>query len=426
MNPAPKCSVIIPCFNLGEYLDEAVDSVLSQTVQDFEIFIVNDGSTDPFTVNLLKDYVRPKTTVLSTPNQGLPTARNHGIRHSRGEYVCCLDADDKYDPRFLEACASVLDRDPDERIGFVTPGVHMFGPDFSSIWASSAYNPSRLVVENLMQSACMFRRKCWDLVGGYDLNLSGFQDWDFWLAIVESGYQWAPISDALIHYRHRPGSMISRSNQVRMSLQSKIHKKHESFIRRNLHDIMSEYDTKVLQLTAAEKDLQLTRMQLEEEMRTGAFWRTEHSKAASEVEQRGKAIQYFQEQNERREAQLSAFHRRFIRGRWQELKESSSVSRVALYGAGQFTRWLLEVLDNTTGPGIAAILDDNPEGKSVEGWNAGIFKPQTFDYSTVDAVVLSTDTHQVAMRQRLSQLGLDNSKIIDLYESLPTGPYPKS
>jgi len=86
----PKVSVIIPCYNQGQYLDEAVDSVLNQTFEDFEIIIVNDGSTDDFTNNLLVNYHKPKTKVISTQNQGLPSARNNGIKIASGEYICCL------------------------------------------------------------------------------------------------------------------------------------------------------------------------------------------------------------------------------------------------------------------------------------------------------------------------------------------------
>jgi glycosyltransferase involved in cell wall biosynthesis len=100
-NP-PKVSVIIPCFNQGEYVDQAVDSVLKQSFQDFEIVIVNDGSTDPFTISHLQNYSRQKTTVVHTDNQGLAAARNNGIRQAKSEYILPLDADDKIGATFLE------------------------------------------------------------------------------------------------------------------------------------------------------------------------------------------------------------------------------------------------------------------------------------------------------------------------------------
>src|SRR5436189_1310286 len=90
----PAVSVIIPCYNLGQYLDEAVESVLAQTYQDFEIVIVDDGSTDSTTRALLADYHRPGTRVIHAAHAGVSAARNLAIAHSTGAYLCALDADD--------------------------------------------------------------------------------------------------------------------------------------------------------------------------------------------------------------------------------------------------------------------------------------------------------------------------------------------
>ena len=89
----PKISVIIPCYNQGQYVDEAVQSVLAQTYDDFEIIIVNDGSTDEFTNTLLSGYNNQKIKVITTSNQGLSEARNSGIRASAGEHILPPDAD---------------------------------------------------------------------------------------------------------------------------------------------------------------------------------------------------------------------------------------------------------------------------------------------------------------------------------------------
>ena len=107
----PKVSVIIPCYNLGEYIDEAVESVINQTYQDLEIIIVNDGSTDELTNHLLSGYTRPKTRVLITPHQGVAAARNTGIKESQGEYILPLDADDKIGIGYVDEAVKILDSD---------------------------------------------------------------------------------------------------------------------------------------------------------------------------------------------------------------------------------------------------------------------------------------------------------------------------
>ena len=96
-----KVSVIIPCYNQGAYLNEAVESILAQSYRDFEIIVVNDGSTDEETNRLLSGYDRQQTRVLHTENQGLSSARNNGIREAQGEYILPLDADDRIDPTYL-------------------------------------------------------------------------------------------------------------------------------------------------------------------------------------------------------------------------------------------------------------------------------------------------------------------------------------
>ena len=106
MVDCPKVTVIIPCYNMGQYIDEAVDSVFAQTMQNFEIIIVDDGSTDQATTQLLSNYHRPNTRVLVTENQGLAAARNHAIRHANGEYLCALDSDDKLHPTYFEHATS--------------------------------------------------------------------------------------------------------------------------------------------------------------------------------------------------------------------------------------------------------------------------------------------------------------------------------
>ena len=85
VSDTPKVSVIVPCYNLGEYLDEAVNSVLGQTFQDFEIIVVDDGSTDEATNALLADYRRPRTRVLRAPHGGLGAARHLAIASAQGE-----------------------------------------------------------------------------------------------------------------------------------------------------------------------------------------------------------------------------------------------------------------------------------------------------------------------------------------------------
>src|SRR4051794_26269539 len=108
MHP-PRVSVVIPCHNLGQYLAEAVDSALAQTLVDLEVIVVDDGSTDEVSRDLLATFRRERTTVYRTEHRGLPAARNYGIARGTSEFVCALDADDRLRPTFLEQTIAELD-----------------------------------------------------------------------------------------------------------------------------------------------------------------------------------------------------------------------------------------------------------------------------------------------------------------------------
>ncbi|MCK4797279.1 MAG: glycosyltransferase family 2 protein [Spirochaetes bacterium] len=233
----PLVSVIIPCYNIGEYLDEAVDSILQQSFQDFEIIIVNDGSTDEYTNKLLSDYKKPKTIIFSTKNQGLPATRNYGIEHSNSKYICCLDADDKYAPEFLEKSVKVLEKDKNEFLGFVTTWVQTFG-DEEFIIETSNYDPARLGFQNVIHVASLFRKKCWKEVKGYKCNLSGYQDWDFWISIISKGYKWKCIQECLFYYRIRENSMIKGSDKKRLELIEQIIINNKDFYKKNVKEII--------------------------------------------------------------------------------------------------------------------------------------------------------------------------------------------
>ena len=249
----PKVSVVIPCYNLGQYLDEAVDSVLGQSFQDHEILVVNDGSTDPFTqARVEAQRQKPGVQVYTTDNQGLAATRNFGIERAAGNYICCLDADDRYHRQFLAACVPLLDQDQEQHLGFVTTMVKVFGEE-NAYWPCADFDPAALLVENNVHVASLFRKSCWQKVGGYDLALAGFQDWNFWIAIVAQGFRWARVKRPLFHYRVRSGSMLERSEQRRRSLKKSIVANHLDFFLTHAPEVFDLYEEKLQQQQAASR-----------------------------------------------------------------------------------------------------------------------------------------------------------------------------
>ena len=217
----PKVSVIIPCYNHGRFIDDAVDSILAQTFQDFEIIIVNDGSTDEYTVNKLKNYNKSKTVVHHTENRKLPAARNFGIRNSSGEFILTLDADDKFYPTFIEKAVAILNTKP--HVGIVSSYLEAFGI-FSLINSNfKSGGVENFLRENNSHASAMFRRKCFDETGGYNETFTNnLEDWEFWLNITKRGWLIEILQEPLSLYRQIEGSLSSGLQEIRPELVKKM------------------------------------------------------------------------------------------------------------------------------------------------------------------------------------------------------------
>lgn len=203
----PKVSVIIPCYNQGQYVVETIQSVLAQTYDDFEIIVVNDGSSEEETVNLLATLSMPKTSVIHTGNQGLAAARNSGIAAACGEYILPLDADDTISVEYLEKGVALLEENPS--IGVVYGMADYFGARTGQ-WELPEYSPVGLLAENMIFCSALFRRCDWKKVGGYKTAMRhGWEDWEFWLTLSEAGVGFVRIPEVLFHYRVRYASMTS-------------------------------------------------------------------------------------------------------------------------------------------------------------------------------------------------------------------------
>jgi len=246
-------SVVIPCYNHGEYLEESVESVLSQSYRDVEIVIVNDGSTDPATIEILRTFARPKCRILQTENRGLPAARNSGIKVSEGEYICCLDADDKYHRDYFGKAMEVFERDREMRYGAVPAWVQFFGSS-DILWKTIGHNtegfaPFLQGLRNNIQSATMFRRICWEKIGGFDESMTqGYEDWDFWLKMLDLEYRWYCIEEPLIYYRQKEESMVTRADEVRPRLLEALIKNNYGFYEKHLLPMLLARDHEVRML----------------------------------------------------------------------------------------------------------------------------------------------------------------------------------
>jgi glycosyltransferase involved in cell wall biosynthesis len=194
----------MPCYNQGQYIDESVDSVLKQTFQSFEIIIINDGSTDPFTIEHLKHFHIPKTRVIHTDNKGVAAARNRGIQEASGRYILPLDADDCITPIYLEKAVAILDSQPD--VGIVYGQAELFGEQ-TGFWNLPDYRFPDILLGNVIFNSAVFRKADWETVGGYRSNMIyNYEDYDFWLYLIELGRKIIRLPDIVYYYRQLPHS----------------------------------------------------------------------------------------------------------------------------------------------------------------------------------------------------------------------------
>jgi glycosyltransferase involved in cell wall biosynthesis len=236
---------------LGAYLDQAVQSVLDQSFQDFEIIIIDDGSTDPVTRHLFTSYRRPKTRILRTLNQGLAKARNLGIEEARGCYISCLDADDLLEPDFLQRTVEVLETNPS--LAFASCWLKAFG-DLNFEWNSTCDFPW-LLVGNTVCTAALTRRAALVEVGGFDagMPLAGYEDWDLAISLVERGLHGTVIPEYLFRYRIRKGSMSSLCTEPgnHALLMRYLVEKHAESYSRYLPGVLESIEKRTLEFPAS-------------------------------------------------------------------------------------------------------------------------------------------------------------------------------
>jgi glycosyltransferase involved in cell wall biosynthesis len=204
-----KVSVVIPCYNSAPYLPEAVESVLNQTLKEIEIIVVNDGSVDntrEVAEAIIEENINYHIRLINQDDSGLASARNRGIAEAQGQYIIPLDADDLIAPTMLEECSSILDEETD--ISLVYTDRQDFG-EIEKIWRAGKYDLSHLKYFNQIYYCALFRKQIWEEIGGYRTNISGCDDWDFWIAAAARGYQGYHITKPLLKYRRRKKSFMA-------------------------------------------------------------------------------------------------------------------------------------------------------------------------------------------------------------------------
>ena len=196
-----KVSVIIPCYNQGKYVSDAIKAVLAQTYKNIEIVVINDGSTDNSS-EIIKTFVDKNQNISflnNKENRGVIYARNMAIEAANGEYILPLDADDTIEPTYIEKAIKVLNDNPN--IGIVYCKARMFGSK-NKYWNLKDFDKSNILYENCIFCTALFRKTDFFKVGKYkDYMQYGCEDYDLWLSFIEQGFDVYRIDEILFNYR---------------------------------------------------------------------------------------------------------------------------------------------------------------------------------------------------------------------------------
>ena len=200
----PVVSIVTPFYNIGAIFDETAQSVMQQSLQQWEWMIINDGSTDPDSQRILEAYRAsdPRVRVIDHPeNRGLPAARNTGAREARTDYLLYLDGDDLLEPTAAEKWLWFLESFP--QYSFVGGYLVGFGAK-EYLWRAGFQNEEQNLEQNQINHIVMVRKSVVEAVGGYDESMrQGLEDWDFWVRCADKGYWGDSVPEFLHWYRTR-------------------------------------------------------------------------------------------------------------------------------------------------------------------------------------------------------------------------------
>jgi glycosyltransferase involved in cell wall biosynthesis len=246
---APLVSVVIPCYNQGRFVAEAVASALGQTYGSIEVVITDDASTDGFTAAEVRRLavIDPRIrTVFHQVNEGLAVARNSAVRASNGEFILPLDADDKIHPQFLEKTVPLL-RDRGD-VGVVYTDSETFGCERARHYAGEFVLAKALAMQTF-GCTVLFRRRDFDQVGGYNSECFALEQWDLLLSLLELGLTAAYVPEPLFLYRqHANGSMTDESQRRRPETLRRLVRRHRRLFDEHWQDVLYYKDQQIASL----------------------------------------------------------------------------------------------------------------------------------------------------------------------------------
>lgn len=218
-------SIVIPCYNDYLHITTAVNSALQQTWEHKEIIIVDDGSSDR-TKKVLNELEINGIKIITQNNQGPSAARNKGIDMANGKYILVLDSDDYFNAQFCQKAIEIINSQPEIKI------VTCYGRWFVSEKRSVIHKPAGGGINNFLYEcgafgSTLFLKKDWEFIDGYDEAMKlGYEDWEYYIRLLEDGGETHVIPEVLFHYRNKKNSRNSLANNKKYEIWKYIFLKH--------------------------------------------------------------------------------------------------------------------------------------------------------------------------------------------------------
>ena len=227
MEKQPTVSVIITCYNLERYLQDAIESVRGQTVQPLELVVVHDGCDKP-------TMYEGTHTIFREENRGVAESRDEGVRIAKGDWLLFLDADDALAENYIEECLKHT-----KRADIIYPNVLLW-----SWWGKKAPKPNawhpagkKLDLETMLRHnqwlvvSSLMKRSVYEDLGGFDPNLPVFEDWQFWIEAIIAGYTFTR-ANTYLKYRQRTSSRNRQSERIRAQVLTQVRQRYQGHVKK--------------------------------------------------------------------------------------------------------------------------------------------------------------------------------------------------
>jgi glycosyltransferase involved in cell wall biosynthesis len=229
----PKVSVVIPIYNMELYLEETILSVLASSYADYEVLLIDDGSSDN-SVSIAKRFANQYEHIsfYEQPNQGVSAARNNAIKWSKGSYILPVDADNLIGKEYILAAVNVLETHPNVKV--VTCEAEFIG-EKQGKWKQLPFSVPLLARKNMIDNCAMYRKSDWEQCGGYCEAILGREDWDFWISMLKNGGDVVRLPIVGLYYRVRSNSKRRKTQHRKKKLIDLLNVRHADFFEKQLH-----------------------------------------------------------------------------------------------------------------------------------------------------------------------------------------------